>query len=210
LVTSCVLSAMPVPGSPEARRLVELRRHWRLQEQRERAERAAAAQRAAVRRKAAREESERLLSAVAGRGGGVALEAAEDWAKDRCLHLAASIEEALTEARGAADGGGAVAGDVLAVKDTIAEAGGVAAVIGALREHRSSAGVQHAGCLALSLLVRNHPPNTTAALQAEGPGALLAALREHPADERVLQSACDALFYLSVTSDSKAAVVGTH
>jgi hypothetical protein len=72
-------------------------------------------------------------------------------------------------------------------------AGGVEAVVAAMRAHASDARVQERGCWALESLVYSNAENRTRAGAAGGVEAVVAAMRAHASDARVQEHGCWAL-----------------
>ena len=75
----------------------------------------------------------------------------------------------------------------------VAKAGGIKAVVVAVREHRADRGVAEAGRWAVKNLAAANDANKAAIAEAGGIEAIVAALEQHPADAAVQEQGCWAL-----------------
>jgi hypothetical protein len=91
-------------------------------------------------------------------------------------------------------------------RDALAAAGGIEAVLAALRAHPGAANVQERGCLALGNLAASHAANQTAVAAAGGIEAVVAALRAHSGAANVQDYGCYALRLLAGTPARTAAI----
>ena len=78
----------------------------------------------------------------------------------------------------------------------IASAGGIEAVVGAMRQHLAVAGVQEQGCWALSNLAAN-ADNKVKIASAGGIEAIVRAMTQHPSAAGVQEGGCGGLWFLA-------------
>jgi len=82
--------------------------------------------------------------------------------------------------------------DNLDNKVAVAKAGGIKAVITAMRNHASHAGVQHYGCRALTSIAYKNWDNKVAVAKAGGIEAIITAMRNHASHAGVQHWGCKA------------------
>ena len=89
----------------------------------------------------------------------------------------------------------------------VARAGGIGAVVEAMRQHAEHAGVQEQACFALRNLTYDNAQNRVEVARAGGIRAVLEAMRQHAGHAGVQQWACVALYNVACkNADNKGAM----
>ena len=91
----------------------------------------------------------------------------------------------------------------------VASAGGIEAVVRAMREHRGSLSVQEKGCGALWNLTLSSAEHSAAVVSAGGIGAVVRAMREHAWSARAQERGCSVLRILASNSAERSAAVAS-
>ena len=94
-----------------------------------------------------------------------------------------------------------------AQRQSIVDAGGVAAVVAALRAHPTRADIATKGCAALSDISAGTEAQRQAVVSADGAAAVMAALRAHASNTAVVARGCSALSNIAAGTDAQTQAV---